>query len=92
MLRAQTALSYIADDDDLGATRRALAEGIAELRSSGDLANTAYTLAALGQVIMRAGDLGAAVAAYEECFRLAGLHFAREVLALGDDGTVEGQQ
>jgi predicted ATPase len=71
VLRAQSALSYIADDDDLGAIRRALSAGIAELRRSGDLANTAYTLAALGQVIMRAGDLGAAVAAYEECLRLA---------------------
>ena len=70
-VRALTALSYAAGDEDLEAVRAALAAGVEHLRRGRDGLNTAYALVALAQAFLRSGDPTAAASACEDGLFLA---------------------
>jgi tetratricopeptide (TPR) repeat protein len=65
--RAMTSLSYLVEGDEIVPVRTALEEGAAHFRRSGDRVNEAYGLQALGQLVMRSGDLDAAAAVFDRC-------------------------
>ncbi|MGY1617412.1 DUF4062 domain-containing protein [Geodermatophilus sp. SYSU D00691] len=70
-IRARVSLSYVVEAGGWPRSRAALEEGAEWFRQRGELMSAAYTLAALGQLVMRFGDLAAVAGAYEECLRLA---------------------
>jgi tetratricopeptide (TPR) repeat protein len=71
VVRVSTGLSYLAGVHDAPEARQTLEKSVTQLRLSGDLANTAYTLATLAQLARRSGDVERATALYEECLGLA---------------------
>ncbi len=71
IIRATAGLSYLADVEDVPQMRTALREAATRLRREGDLADAAYTLAALGQLVLRSGDADGAGDTFEECLRIA---------------------
>jgi tetratricopeptide (TPR) repeat protein len=68
-IRATASLSYVSEADDWPRLRAALEDGSAWFQRRGDLMGAAYSLAALGQLVMRSGDVDGVAAVYEQCLR-----------------------
>ncbi|MGY1663374.1 ATP-binding protein [Geodermatophilus sp. SYSU D00705] len=69
-IRARVSLSYLATEAEIPPLRTELEAGVAWFRRRGELMGAAYTLSALGQLIMRSGEVAGVAAVYEECLRL----------------------
>lgn len=69
-IRARVSLSYLATEAEIPRLRTALEDGVAWYRRRGELMGAAYTLSALGQLLMQSGEVADVAAVYQECLRL----------------------
>ncbi|MGK5114419.1 MULTISPECIES: ATP-binding protein [unclassified Geodermatophilus] len=69
-IRARVSLSYLATEVQIPQLRTALEDGVAWFRRRGELMGAAYTLSALGQLLMRTGEVAGVAAVFQECLGL----------------------